>query len=232
MTLLIEQIEPARPASPFPTDGVIRVGGGRGFVVCGKDERRYIITAAHCIPEEHYPFPHLSNSSNELAVRDIVGDLGCEECSIRGELCVLNLTDDLAVLAEPDSQNMPEEHDRYETFTTAKSTVQIGPPPLFVPPYEWLDVPGAPAWVLSLDLSWQPCTVHTNGRWLTLYGAKIEGGMSGSPILNAKGEAIGLISTSSEPPNDVGFGSNVPPSLMDCLPPWLWRELDFEPEKR
>jgi hypothetical protein len=42
--------------------------------------------------------------------------------------------------------------------------------------------------------------------------------MSGSPILNGDGAAIGLISTGST-------DSNINPSLSDCLPPWLLRKL-------
>jgi hypothetical protein len=51
--------------------------------------------------------------------------------------------------------------------------------------------------------------------------------MSGSPILNGDGAAIGLISTGSE-----GRGKNFHPSLEDCLPSWLWRELSCAPPKR
>jgi len=41
--------------------------------------------------------------------------------------------------------------------------------------------------------------------------------MSGSPIIDANGAAIGLISTGDGDMN---------PSLTDCLPPWLLRKLD------
>jgi len=44
--------------------------------------------------------------------------------------------------------------------------------------------------------------------------------LSGSPIVDANGWAIGLISTS-------GDNQHVSPSLMDCLPPWLLRKLDM-----
>ena len=58
--------------------------------------------------------------------------------------------------------------------------------------------------------------VHHDGRFLYLIGPRgfIEPGMSGSPILDENGAAIGLVST--------GDG----PSLIDCLPPWLSRRLD------
>ena len=73
---------------------------------------------------------------------------------------------------------------------------------------------------MSLDGEWQPCTVHNGGRYLmTCDGAdRIRGGMSGSPIIDTNGDAIGLVSTGGE--ND-----NLNPSL-DCLPAWMLRKLD------
>jgi hypothetical protein len=43
------------------TRAIVKVGEGRGFVVAGDDHRRYVITAAHCLP--HLP-PALSFSSS------------------------------------------------------------------------------------------------------------------------------------------------------------------------
>ncbi len=59
-------------------------------------------------------------------------------------------------------------------------------------------MPGAPAWLVSIDQSLGAMHGSHNGQFLSLRGVKIESGMSGSPILNADGAAIGLISTSSE----------------------------------
>ena len=75
--------------------------------------------------------------------------------------------------------------------------------------------------MLSLDGEWRSCVVHSTGRFLSITsGARgiIEGGMSGSPIIDTYGAAIGLVSTGD-------YSLNRHPSLMDCLPPWLLREL-------
>ena len=59
--------------------------------------------------------------------------------------------------------------------------------------------------------------VHNGGRFLwikTDHG--FQSGMSGSPIINDSGAAIGIVSTS-------GGDANIAPSLSDCLPPWLLR---------
>jgi Trypsin-like peptidase domain len=196
------------------TAAVVQVGAGRGFIVGAADDQRYVITAAHCLPRSRYPSPHLGNSGSDLTFPRTIGPIGAKKRSIWGELCVLSLTDDIAVFAAPDEQALSDRYDEYEQFTNM--AMSIGPPPPTVPPYEWDSVPGAPAWVLSIDRSWTPCAVHNNGRFLSVSGVSIESGMSGSPIVNADGAAIGLISTSSD---DDTF--NMHPSLADCLPAWL-----------
>jgi hypothetical protein len=196
----------------------VRNGKGRGFIVGPAHRDRYIVTAAHCVPRWRYPRPHLANGINELTFPNFVRPLGVKRGTVWAELCVLNLTDDIAVFRGPDDQELSDEADQYEQFTA--KAMKVSAPPAAVESYRWLEVSGSKAWVLSLDDRWLPCSVHNGGRFLTLSGVEIKGGMSGSPILNAEGAAIGLISTGNE-----GYGKNKHPSLMDCLPPWLWRRL-------
>jgi trypsin-like peptidase len=185
---------------------VVRVGsGGRGFVV-GTDHSRFVITAAHCVPPDRLPTPHPGNGSSELTFQDVIGPLGKRaKQKIWGELCAFSLTDDIAMFSEPDNQEISDQYDAYLEFMDGRPALKIGAPSAAQSP---------DGWVLSLDGIWKPCTVHTanNGRFLSTRGAKIEGGMSGSPILNAHGDAIGLIST-----------AEVHPILSGCLPPWLQR---------
>jgi hypothetical protein len=204
----------------LPTSAVVQVGKrkGRGFIVGAVDGGCYIVTAAHCLPRRRDPRPHLGNSINELTYPNFVGPLGAKHGTVWAELCTLSLTDDIAVFGAPDNQELSDQADQYVAFTA--TAIQIAASPAAVEPYKWHALPGAPAWVLSLDGDWLRCTVHNGGRWLTLDGVPIKSGMSGSPILNADGAAIGLISTGNE-----GFGRNTHPSLMDCLPPWLSRRL-------
>jgi hypothetical protein len=196
---------------------VIRVGYGRGFIVSA-GESRYVITAVHCLPRYRIPRPHLANSVPELTFRNALGPLASKQRTIWAELCAISLTDDFAAFSEPDAQVLNEQHEQYEKFTEPAMT--IGKPPEVVEPNEWRITPGMAAWVLSLDCEWQPCTVHNGGRFLSI---KLEGGikrgMFGSPIIDANGAAIGLISTSGD---ELSWN----PSLMDCLPPWLLRKLD------
>jgi hypothetical protein len=206
-------IDPPNTQPNFPTSAVVKVGDGRGFII-GSDKGRFVVTAAHCLPRSRYPSPHLANGVDELTIPRIMGPLGSKR-AIWAELCVLSLTDDLAVFTGPDGQEHSDRHHDYEQFTA--TAIPVGEPPPIDPSCEWGGVPGAPAWVLSLDCSWLPCTVYGNSRFLTVRGAKIRRGMSGSPIVDAAGAAIGLISTSSEEDHNI----NVHPCLAGCLPRWL-----------
>jgi hypothetical protein len=211
----------------FPIAAVVRIGdAGRGFILEVADCCRYVVTAAHCVPAERLPTPHLANSTTELTFPQLIGPLAKEaKPTIWGELYAFSLTDDVAAFQAPDGQDLYDQHSKYEKFIDA-AALKIGTFPPSVPSWQWDDVPGSPAWVLSLDCIWTPCTVHTTGRFITTHGAKIEAGMSGSPILNADGAAIGLISTSSDSDNpavNIRFGLDRHPSLADCLPPWLLR---------
>jgi hypothetical protein len=198
---------------------VVRVGDGRGFVVSAGEYDRYVITHAHCLPK--HPEPHLANDANELTYA-IFGQVGKKTPTISAALCADNLVDDVAVFSKPDEQVLWDECERYEKLTAA-ATLVIGKPPVAVEPHDWRTTIGTAAWVLSLDGKWQPCLVQNGGRFLCIKDVLIEGGMSGSPIIDANGAAIGLISMGN---GGDDYGHSVNPSLMDCLPPWLLRKLD------
>ncbi len=113
----------------FSTVAAVQVGYGRGFIV-GTMDRRYVITAAHCLPRSRYPSPHLGNSGSDLTFPRIIGPIGSKK-RIWGELCVLSLTDDIAVFAAPDEQALSDRYDEYEQFTS--TAMSVGPPPPTVP---------------------------------------------------------------------------------------------------
>ena len=199
---------------------VVQVGAGRGFIV-GAGDHRYVVTAAHCLPRSRFPRPHLANSVPELTFPKIIGPLASKQRTIWGELCVISLTDDVAVFSEPDGQVLCDQCAEFEEF--AKASIPIGNPPEAIEPHLRESHPGAAAFMLSLDGEWQSCTVHNGGRFLVISDGAgfIRSGMSGEPIIDANGGAIGLMSTSGS------GGVNTHPSLTDCLPPWLLRKLDI-----
>jgi hypothetical protein len=210
------------------------IGGGcRGFIV-GAGGERFVITVAHSAPHDRLPAPYLANSS-ELTFDGVIGPLFSEQGTITAELCVYSLVDDIAVFGAPDTPDDLYECAEYEQFTaTAAMTVgklpdRAAPPkphPSSAAFNPWLeerqrhDAHTEAAFILSLDGEWEPCTVRYDGRYLMICeGAdQIRSGMSGSPIIDINGDAIGLVSTR-------GGKGNLNPSLIDCLPPWLLRKL-------
>jgi len=170
------------------------------------------------LPRSRYPSPNLANSATELTFRNFLGQLSQKRLTIWAELYAINLCDDFAVLRAPDHQDLSDQFEQYEKFTEAPITISASPDALA--PHLWKNDPGKPAWMLSLDGEWQRCVVYNGGRFLTLKTEqKIESGMSGSPIIDDKGAAIGVISTASD------GGDNLGPSLTDCLPAHLLRKL-------
>jgi hypothetical protein len=92
--------------------------------------------------------------------------------------------------------------------------------------FRWSETSSTAAWVLSLDGEWQSCRLQNGGRFLSIEQIDlVKSGMSGSPIIDNNGAAIGLISASGGVPEH--GGQNIDPSLTDCLCPWLLRKLDF-----
>jgi hypothetical protein len=144
--------------------------GGRGFLVGAAKDRRYIITAAHCLP--HFPEPHLANSANELSYPDILSALGKPERKVWAALVEFNSASDFAVLGAPDDQALWEEYEQYEAFTE-HATMRIAesppPPPLQLPDFDLMSEADlrawkplgreAPAWMLSLDGQWLPLQI-------------------------------------------------------------------------
>ena len=212
------------------TNAVVQVGGGRGFVVAGVDvhgmaEQRFIISAAHCLPR--LPAPHLARDEAERTLANLIGPLGStsrKQRPIWASLLFVDPMSDIVVLEAPDGQELFEENDQYEKFTDAIDPLPIGDMPLPAMPrvvrgsndiLELLPWPSTSAFALSLKRGWQPCTAQFTGQFLILDGPDaIESGMSGSPIINDAGAAIGLISTG-------GTEFNLNPSVVRCLPRWL-----------
>jgi hypothetical protein len=89
---------------------VVTVGDGRGFVVEGDLERRYVITAAHCLPE--LPPAHGASKLEERTYQKLLGPLG-EEPSIWAECVFADPVADIAVLSEADGKELS---DKWETY--------------------------------------------------------------------------------------------------------------------
>jgi hypothetical protein len=195
-----------RGAGAFAPDAlaraVLRVGDGRGFVV----ERRVdlgvepiIITAAHCLPRlpppyEHLlalPAPHLARYLGEETYERLLGPSGAEP-TVWATCLFVDPIADIAVLGQPDNQALSRQADAYDRLVKAMEPMAVADAPAqgveLVPG-------GAAARVLSLGGEWIEGRVLRRGGWLKFQPPEtFVSGMSGSPIINTAGAAIGVVS--------------------------------------
>ena len=224
--------------NPPPTsNAVIKVGGGRGFVI-EVDRWRYVVTAAHCLPD--MPPAHAASHPSERTFPDLLGPLR-GPWTVWAECVFCDPVADLALLATPDSNELSAESDAYDTLVEAENVVPFAIGTLaFVRKTHRLrdgstfeDLPEAEsaAQMLALDGRWFSCRVKSSGRslWIEAAASPIRAGMSGSPILTPDGAAIGVVCVGSvihAPDDPLGArlspregGPN--PALFACLPAWL-----------
>ena len=196
---------------------IMAVGEGRGFIVEAIDRRdRSIITAAHCLP--HMPPAHPWAYLEEKTYQGLIGPLGGER-SVWAECLFVDPVGDLAVLIGPDNQELYEQAEQYEDLIEDRSeSVPVGSPP----------ENNSQGWLLSLENTLLPCKIETVFHTISVSEVEgdIAGGMSGSPILDQDGRAIGVISTSRQigtAPESPSTSGDIQPCLAEALPAWLLR---------
>jgi len=178
---------------------VIKVGDGRGFVVRKKPRDGtgpnvpVVVTAAHCLP--FFPPCRSASYQGERAYKSLLGRIG-EATAIWTECLFADRVADIAVLGPPDTQVLPDRADAYEELMATTLTLPRSDAPT-----------GASAWLLSLDLRWFPCHVGHDGGllWITEAAERIRRGMSGSPIIDENGNAIGVLCTNARFPTARAF---------------------------
>jgi hypothetical protein len=222
-------VQAVRPSLLHKADSVITVGSGRGFVVehrvyfdfgdgngYRKLRRNVVVTASHCLP--HAP-KVMSGVDYQLATYPkLLAPLG-EEPSVWSQCLFFDPVADVAVLGEPDDQELPDERDGYHALTGQRKPFATAAPE------------SGEAYMLALDgVTWKPTTLEVHvtigGNGLST-GATLAG-QSGSPVLDGKGRAVALVSVGSE---EISNGVRTPmqrwngpqPMLRLALPPWLLR---------
>jgi hypothetical protein len=210
-------------------NGVVRVGNGRGFVMerrvyfnfgdgngHRKLRRKVVVTASHCLP--HAPAV-VSGADYQVATYPkLLAPFG-EEPSIWTQCLFFDSVADVAVLGEPDNQELPDEWDAYHALTQGRK------------PFSTATPESGEGYMLALDgVVWKPTTleVHVTIEGNGLSTGETLAGQSGSPILDGKGRAVALVSVGSE---EIRNGGRTPmqrwngpqPILRLALPPWLLR---------
>jgi hypothetical protein len=197
------------------TPSVIRVGEGRGFLVEGTSDR-LIITAAHCLP--FFPpcmsFSHL----HERTYQQLLAPIGAEP-TVWAECLFVDPISDLAVLGPPDSQELSDQWEQYDSLIEPLNPISVSDAP-----------EETPAWLLSLDKWWRQCMVRQVGGPLWLYDAKdgINRGMSGSPVLLGDGSAIGVVCAAGGTDTGLYTEGGPNPRLMTNLPGWCLSALAID----
>jgi hypothetical protein len=216
---------------------VVKVGAGRGFVV-GNRRERFVVTAGHCLPE--LPPYHAASYTEERTYGALLGPIDgdqivCAECLFADPIA------DIAVLGTPDGQELYDEAQAYEALVGGATPVPIAELTLVRPPITLstgATMFGRPmaeseGWMLSLDGRWFRCDVTATSRslWIANAAEAIEGSMSGSPIMDEVGKALGVVCISAEFKTAEGREMGKPreggpnPLLTACLPGWLLSEL-------
>jgi hypothetical protein len=226
------------------TRAVLRVGSGRGFVVehlgrLGRRPRRIVITAAHCIEQETradgeqgLPPCHPGRYLAEGTYRDLLGPLG-DARAVWAECLFADPIADIAELGQPDNQELSDQAGAFDELVEDMTALAVADAPaqgfeivrrgavmldgaLIEPDEIKVPTPGeGAARVLALDGRWLDGRVKRRSGWLAFEPEKhIASGMSGSPIINMAGEAIGVCSTES-------FN----PVIVECLSARLVRAI-------
>jgi len=197
---------------------VIQVGtsGGRGFFIEAK-EQRYVLTAAHCL--DKLPPAHSMSYTQERTYANYLGLIGGPR-DVWAQCLFVDPIADIAVLGEPDGQELFDESEAYCELAQQAVPFAIGKLRFRYKQFRLPDGTKAVgnrrassnAYLFSLDGDWFACRISSYGISLcaTETAQSIEGGMSGSPIILKDGSAVGLISTDGKSP-----------MLSSTLPAWL-----------
>jgi len=213
---------------------VITVDKGRGFIIEHRTmfdfgdgfkrlRRKLVVTASHCLP--HAPkMP--CYSYQEATYANLLGPLG-EEPSVWAECLFFDPVSDLAILGEPDNQELGEENEAFARLVDGRKPFTIAAPET------------GEGYMLALDgVSWQPTPliVHQNIWGTSLSTGATLGGQSGSPIVDSTGRAVAVVSVGTERPALSTGSSSVmdgpQPILRLQLPPWVLRTVGVTGTKK
>jgi hypothetical protein len=144
--------------------------------------------------------------AEERTYSALLGPLG-EEPTVWAECLFADPIADIAVLGSPDEEQLWKKAATYTALVDACEPLQVAEP-----------AEEGSVWLLSLEGRWYRCSARCSGRGLVVVG-RTEGGMSGSPIMDPEGRAVGVVCLGGGPTSAVN------PTLTADLPGWVLRGL-------
>ncbi|MFZ3333588.1 MAG: trypsin-like peptidase domain-containing protein [Candidatus Acidiferrales bacterium] len=174
-------------------------------------EDRLVITAAHCLPR--MPPAHAAAYDSERTYK-LLGTLDGTKKDILTECLFVNPVRDIAVLGCADDQTFEDAAEAYDELTEHAPFLRIA------------KAQSGPGWVLALNGRWESTTITAYETSLTIGpDGPNENGMSGSPILNDAGQAVGVVVVGAEDMDCDGSKqqreASGQPILVRDLPGWL-----------
>lgn len=228
------EVGPTSHRSLLPeADSVITVDKGRGFIIEHRSlfdfgngfkrlRRKLVVTASHCLP---HPPVMPCYSYKETTYANLLAPLG-EEPSVWAECLFFDPVSDLAILGEPDNQELGEENEAFTHLVDGRKPFAIAAPE------------AGEGYMLALDgVSWlpTPLIVHENLWGTGLSTGATLAGQSGSPIVDSTGRAIAVVSIGTEVLNG---GNRTPvncgpqPILKFQLPSWVLKTVRVTETKK
>jgi hypothetical protein len=167
-----------------------------------------------------FPPAHAASYLQDRTYAKLIGVLG-EELAVWAECLFVDPIADIAVLGRPDNQELSDEAEVYEALTESVVPLAIG------------EMGKDKGWMLSLEepYCWKPTLLNLSIN--SLITGPTLGGMSGSPVLNARGQAIAVVVIGSETVSAGGERVSLPdhngpqPLLTRNLPGWLLEGANF-----
>jgi S1-C subfamily serine protease len=191
--------------------GILSVGEGRGFVVESlRRSRRYVVTCAHCLPSGQELHGQGFSSAVDRTFFGLL-HLPGEQTTAAAECLFVDPISDVAVLGAPDHQDLTEEYRKFLRLMESVIPLTIA------------NVTGeTSAWLLSLEGEWFTCKVERDNQklWLSDPAQPIAGNMSGSPIVNNEGAAIGVLGSADLGSSDI-HNISLQTFLPQAIPLWL-----------
>jgi hypothetical protein len=184
--------------------------GCQGVLVTGE----VILTAAHCV---HF----------DIEGSMVLGDFYIEEIrtvhgTMKGATLAVEPVADIAALGSPDSQEFGEEAEQFDSFCekTKAVSLHVGNSEPFEPFPVYIHTHKG-AWVTGTATQ---TSSDAKALWIEA-DEQIEGGTSGSPIVNESGELVGIVSHTSLAREGESRSNGLAPRPHVTLPLWVCRRI-------